>query len=88
MGFRWSPVQIRPPRPVFSYEITPKLTKPQIQFQANLCFRRGFVCNLHHKGLFTLNVMYLGGGEDLDMMLKYTRSITFEDCLEHYKAVA
>jgi len=50
-------------------------------------FRRGFACNLHRKGLSTLDIMHLGGWEDLDMVLKYTRSITFEDCLEHYKAV-
>ena len=45
-------------------------------------FRRGFACNLHRKGLSTLDIMHLGGWEDLDMVLKYTRSITFEDCLE------
>jgi hypothetical protein len=28
--------------------------------------------------------MHLGGWEDLSMVLKYTKSITFEDCLEHY----
>jgi len=31
--------------------------------------------------------MHLGGWEDLDMVLKYTRSITFDDCLTHYKQV-
>ena len=50
-------------------------------------FRRGFACNLHRKGLSTLSIMHLGGWEDLSMVLRYTRSITFEDCLEHYKAV-
>jgi len=50
-------------------------------------FRRGFACNLHRKGLSTLDIMHLGGWEDLKMVLKYTRSITFEDCLAHYKAV-
>jgi site-specific recombinase XerD len=50
-------------------------------------FRRGFACNLHRKGLSTLDIMHLGGWEDLSMVLRYTRSITFEDCLEHYKAV-
>lgn len=31
--------------------------------------------------------MHLGGWSDLSMVLRYTRSITFEDCLEHYKKV-
>jgi integrase/recombinase XerD len=50
-------------------------------------FRRGFACNLHRKGLSTLDIMHLGGWADLSMVLRYTRSITFEDCLEHYKQV-
>ena len=39
-------------------------------------FRRGFACNLHKKGLSTLDIMHLGGWEDLSMVLRYTRSIT------------
>ncbi len=50
-------------------------------------FRRGFACNLHRKGLSTLDIMHLGGWSDLSMVLKYTQSITFEDCLEHYRQV-
>ena len=50
-------------------------------------FRRGFACNLHRKGLSTLDIMHLGGWESLDMVLNYTRSITFEDCLNHYRAL-
>ena len=50
-------------------------------------FRRTFACNLHRKGLSTLDIMHLGGWSDLSMVLRYTRSITFEDCLEHYKKV-
>ena len=50
-------------------------------------FRRGMACNLHRKGLSTLDIMHLGGWEDLDMVLKYTRSVTFEDCLSHYRKV-
>lgn len=50
-------------------------------------FRRGFACNLHRKGLSTLDIMHLGGWEDLSMVLRYTRGITFEDCLEHYEAL-
>jgi hypothetical protein len=26
-------------------------------------------------------------GEDLSMLLRYTQSITFDDCLEHYQKV-
>jgi integrase/recombinase XerC/integrase/recombinase XerD len=48
-------------------------------------FRRGFACNLHRKGLSTLDIMHLGGWEDLSMVLRYTRSITFDDCLKHYR---
>lgn len=51
-------------------------------------FRRGFACKLHRKGLSTLDIMHSGGWEDLDMLLRYTRSITFEDCLEHHRSVA
>jgi len=50
-------------------------------------FRRGFACNLHKKGLSTLDIMHLGGWEDLSMVQRYTRSITFDDCLEHYRQV-
>jgi len=50
-------------------------------------FRRGFACNLHKRGLSTLHIMHPGGWEDLSMVLRYTRSITFEDCLEHYKQI-
>ena len=48
-------------------------------------FRRGFACNLHRKGLSTLDIMHLGGWSDLSMVLRYTRSITFDDCLKHYQ---
>lgn len=51
-------------------------------------FRRTFACNLHRKGLSTLDIMHLGGWSDLSMVLRYTRSITFDDCLEHYKRVS
>ena len=50
-------------------------------------FRRGFACNLHRKRLSTLDIMHLGGWQDLSMVLRYTRSITFEDCLKHYREV-
>jgi integrase len=48
-------------------------------------FRRGFACNLHRKGLSTLDIMHLGGWSDLSMVLRYTCSIAFDDCLKHYR---
>ena len=50
-------------------------------------FRRTFACNLHRKGLSTLDLMHLGGWSDLSMVLRYTWTVTFEDCLKHYQAV-
>jgi site-specific recombinase XerD len=50
-------------------------------------FRRGFACNLHKKGLSTLDIMHLGGWSDLSMVLRYTQSITFDDCLKHYREI-
>jgi len=50
-------------------------------------FRRGFARDLDRTGSSTLDIMDLGGWEDLSMVLRYTRGITFEDCLEHYKQV-
>ncbi|MFC1930352.1 tyrosine-type recombinase/integrase [Chloroflexota bacterium] len=50
-------------------------------------FRRGFACNLHRKGLSTLDIMHLGGWQDLSMVLRYTQSITFDDCLKHYRNI-
>ena len=50
-------------------------------------FRRGFACHLHKKGLSTLSIMNLGRWSSLDMVTRYTRSITFDDCLELYKKV-
>ncbi|MFC1918617.1 tyrosine-type recombinase/integrase [Chloroflexota bacterium] len=48
-------------------------------------FRRGFACNLHKRGLSTLSIMHLGRWSSLDMVSRYCRSITFDDCLESYK---
>jgi len=50
-------------------------------------FRRGFACNLHKRGLSTLSIMHLGRWSSLDMVSRYCRSITFDDCLEHCKQV-
>jgi integrase len=53
----------------------------------NLKQRTGLPCNLHREGLSTLDIMHLGGWQDLSMVLRYTRSITFDDCLKHCQAV-
>jgi integrase len=50
-------------------------------------FRRGFACNLHKKGVSTLSIMHLGGWASLEMVERYTRSLTFDDCLSHYQTV-
>ncbi|MFC2017602.1 tyrosine-type recombinase/integrase [Chloroflexota bacterium] len=50
-------------------------------------FRRGFACHLHKRGLSTLSIMNLGRWSSLDMVTRYTRSITFDDCLEQYRQV-
>jgi len=50
-------------------------------------FRRGFACNIYRKLLSTLDIMHLSGWSDLSMALRYTRSITFKDCLAHYQKV-
>ncbi len=50
-------------------------------------FRRGFACNLHKKGLSTLSIMHLGRWSSLDMVSRYCRSITFDDCLKQYQEI-
>ena len=50
-------------------------------------FRRGFACHLHKRGLSTISIMNLGRWSSLDMVTRYTRSITFDDCLEQYRQV-
>jgi site-specific recombinase XerD len=48
-------------------------------------FRRTFASNLHRKGLDVEHIMRLGGWESLDMVLRYTRSVKFEDSLKLYR---
>ena len=48
-------------------------------------FRRTFASNLHRKGLDVEHIMRLGGWESLDMVLRYTRSVKFENSLNLYK---
>jgi integrase len=60
----------------------------QVEFPCNAhAFRRGFACNLHKRGLSTLTIMHLGRWSSLEMVAGYTRSLTFDDCLKHYRAV-
>jgi len=50
-------------------------------------FRRTFASNLHRAGLDVEHIMRLGGWESLDMALRYTRSVKFEDSLKLYKSI-
>jgi site-specific recombinase XerD len=47
-------------------------------------FRRTFASNLHRKGVDVEHIMRLGGWETLDMV-RYTRSVKFEDSLKVYE---
>ena len=44
-------------------------------------FRRTFASNLHRAGLDVEHITRLGGWESLDMVLRYTRSVKFEESL-------
>ncbi|MBI4301518.1 MAG: tyrosine-type recombinase/integrase [Chloroflexi bacterium] len=50
-------------------------------------FRRTFASNLHRAGMDIEHIMRLGGWESLDMVLRYTRSVKFEDSVKHYRAL-
>ncbi|MFC2122536.1 tyrosine recombinase XerC [Bacteroidota bacterium] len=50
-------------------------------------FRRTFASNLHRAGLDVEHIMRLGGWESLDMVLRYTRSVKFEESLRLYKEI-
>lgn len=50
-------------------------------------FRRTFASNLHRQGLDIEHIMRLGGWESLDMVLRYTRSVKFEESLRLYQGV-
>ncbi|MFC1872141.1 tyrosine-type recombinase/integrase [Chloroflexota bacterium] len=49
-------------------------------------FRRTFACLLRKQGLDTMTIKDLGRWESLEMVQRYTRSITFQDSLKFYKA--
>ena len=42
-------------------------------------FRRTFASNLHKTGLDVEHIMRLGGWESLDEVLRYARSVKFEE---------
>ena len=49
-------------------------------------FRRTFACLLRKAGLDTMTIKDLGRWESLEMVQRYTRSLTFQDSLKFYKA--
>jgi integrase len=49
-------------------------------------FRRTFACLLLKAGVDAMTVKDLGGWESLEMVQRYTSSVTFEDSLKFYKA--
>ena len=50
-------------------------------------FRRTFACLLRKAGLDTMTIKDLGRWESIEMAQRYTRSITFLDCMRMYKEV-
>lgn len=50
-------------------------------------FRRTFASNLHRAGMDIEHIMRLGGWENLDMVLRYTRSVKFEESLRLYRGL-
>jgi integrase len=49
-------------------------------------FRRTFACLLRKAGIDTMTIKELGRWESLEMVQRYTRSVTFNDSLKFYKA--
>jgi site-specific recombinase XerD len=49
-------------------------------------FRRTFACLLRKAGVDTMTIKDLGRWESLEMVQRYTRSITFQDSLKFYRA--
>jgi site-specific recombinase XerD len=48
-------------------------------------FRRTFACLLRKAGVDTMTIKDLGRGESLEMVQRYTRSVSFHDSLKFYK---
>jgi integrase/recombinase XerC/integrase/recombinase XerD len=49
-------------------------------------FRRTFACLLRKAGVDTMTIKDLGRWESLEMVQRYTRSVSFQDSLKFYKA--
>ncbi len=49
-------------------------------------FRRTFACLLRRAGVDTMTIKDLGRWESLEMVQRYTRSVTFQDSMKFYKA--
>jgi len=49
-------------------------------------FRRTFACLLRKAGVDVMTIKDLGRWESLEMVQRYTRSVTFHDSLKYYKA--
>ncbi|MFC1963208.1 tyrosine-type recombinase/integrase [Chloroflexota bacterium] len=49
-------------------------------------FRRTFACLLRKAGVDSLTIKDLGRWESIEMVQRYTRSVTFHDALKYYKA--
>jgi len=49
-------------------------------------FRRTFACLLRKVGLDVMTIKDLGRWETLDMVQRYTRTVTFQDSLKFYKS--
>ena len=49
-------------------------------------FRRTFACLLRKAGVDTMTIKDLGRWESLEMVQRYTRSVTFQDSLKFYRA--
>ena len=45
-------------------------------------FRMTFASNLHRRGVDVEHIMRLGGWETLDMVVRYTKSVEFDDSLQ------
>jgi integrase len=74
----------------FVYYRVIKMLLRRLEVKTVICcnahsFRKGFACRLHRRGLSTLDIHRLGGWESLQMVQRYTASISFEDCLVHYR---
>ena len=50
-------------------------------------FRRTFACLLRKQGLDCLTIKDLGRWESIEMVQRYTRSVTFQDSMKFYKGI-